>query len=316
MIKIPKQNLYKWIGGKKWLSKTLKEVSKDSIKNNKKIYIEPFLGGMGSFLAILPILEEKNINQYILNDINSTVINLLLSVKNNPNKLIENYSKLSEEMYSKYPTEVYILHPTKNKDKIKILLKEANEFFIQKRKRFNTLNLKDNKKLEEIEEINTIFIFLMKNAFNGIYRENSKGEFNTPFNWNNKKETNKTINMLKEYNKLFNTIDITFTNLDVFDLLNQYKEKSNDIFIYLDPPYLNENTTENKYHQEGFNYDKQIKLLEELKNFDNYLYSNHLHNDIKKYFKEFKIIERKNIMTSKKENRQNNVEEILGIVNK
>ncbi|MBT5492252.1 DNA adenine methylase [bacterium] len=316
-MKIPTNNLFKWIGGKKWLSKQLLEKTKQTIQKDKNIYIEPFLGGMGSFLAILPELLNKNINKFILNDINPVIIHLLNEIKENPNNIIKNYKKIQEDFYKTFPKEVYSLHPTTNKDEIKILLKKSNDFFKEKKKRFNLLKLKENNNTKEKEELNYLFLFLMKNSFNGIYRENLKGEFNTPFNWNNKKEKlDKEITIL-EYHRLFNTIDVVFENLDVFELLNKYNNYKTS-FLYLDPPYANEDEKENKYNKEHFNFDKQKELLNYLNNYENYIYSNHSIEFFQKYFQKdqqhsFIEVERKNIMTSKKENRSNNVKEILGI---
>jgi DNA adenine methylase len=347
MSYLPSQNLYKWIGGKKWLSKTLQEQGIKYINPNKTIYVEPFLGGMGSFLALLPILKEKGINTFILNDINKVIIELLSEIKNNPNNIYLGYKKLMEELYSFYPKDVELLHPVKDKEEIKIQLNKANELFKECRKKFNHLILdsnNNNKKQEEdnLDKKSIYFLFLMKNSFNGIYRENLKGEFNTPFNWNNKKETKDVEQILKEYENLFNENNIIFENLDVFELLEKYKDKAKDIFLYLDPPYINENGGENSYSSDPFGQDKQIKLLETLSsNFDNYIYSNHSNEEIKAYFNEtnnsyyeknkliteidtstikqntkrtYLEIDRKNIMSAKNESRKESKTEILGIV--
>ena len=161
----------------------------------------------------------------------------------------------------------------------------------------------------------------MEHSFNSVYRENLKGEFNTPFNWDNK-----TISLeakkenIISYHNLFNHFNIVFESCDVFELLEKYKEHKS--FIYLDPPYMNDNqANENKYNENHFTKQKQIVLIDLLcnelskNNANEFLYSNHLLPIISDKFKEYGMdyieVYRKNIMTSKKEDRGNEITEIL-----
>jgi len=318
-MNIPNKRLYKWIGGKNWLSTTLKEETQKSLtksSENIDIYLEPFIGGLGSFLSILPILLENNIKKFILNDINSTVINLLREIREDPNNLIKEYTKLENTFYSNYPENIEFLHTTRDKVQIKILLENANNFFKEKKEEFNKIKLKNKINKEDIKRLNVLFLFLMQNSFNGVYRENLKGEFNTPFNWNNKKNSIDKVQVILDYHNLFNELDIVFENMDIFEFLKKYKK--NNSFIYLDPPYINKNEKENRYNKDTFNLEKQNKLLNELKNFKNYIYSNHSLEFIVNYFNKqnncsYIEVQRRNIMTSKKENRSNTFKEILGI---
>jgi DNA adenine methylase len=318
-MNIPTNAPFKWIGGKKWLSKELLEISNKTLKNPSiETYIEPFIGGLGSFLAILPNISLYNINNIILNDVNETIVNTYKFIKTDIEDLITSYVILEMEYEKNIDEKIYSLNKTKDKIIVKQLLKNAEENFKINKKEFNNLKLKTNKtKIETINE-SALFLFLMEHCFNGVYRENLKGEFNTPFNWDNKKYlTENKIKTLREYSVLFNSLDITFENMDVFELLKKYNkyEKSS---LYLDPPYLNDDEEnskkqENKYNKDDFNINKQKQLLNEIIKYQSFVYSNHKLKLFEDFFgsNNYKIINRKNIMSAKKENRSNDALEIL-----
>jgi len=317
-IEIPKRLLFKWIGGKKWLTNTLQlELLKFDI-TKKDTYVEPFIGGMGAFLALFPTLKNNNIKEYILNDINEIIILTYNFVKKNPNAIIKELSTI-EGLYdnSIVDKKVHSLNKTKDKIKVKELLKDSESFFKERRGEFNILKKITNRSIEEDIKTVAIFLFLQDHSFNGVYRENNSGGYNTPFNWDNKKYNidNKTKTIL-EYSSFFNKNNIKFKNLDVFDLLHENKNKNN-IFIYLDPPYLNiEERNENQYNKDHFGLEEQKKLLNSLENYDTFMFSNHLLPLFEEYFSKkghkFNIVRRKNIMTSKKSDRGLEILEILG----
>lgn len=74
------------------------------------------------------------------------------------------------------------------------------------------------------------FIFLMKSCFNGVYRTNQSGVFNTPFGGNVYKLP--TEDELLAMAQVFQSCSIT--NCDFSKALN---ETRSDDFVYLDPPY-------------------------------------------------------------------------------
>lgn len=316
-LKIPKNMLFKWIGGKKWLSEKLSHTVSTNFNKNTT-YIEPFIGGMGAFLSILPTLQKNNIENVILNDINETIITTFKLVKEDPEKVYKNYFVFENKYLKSVPVEVYNYHKTKDKEEVKKLLQNSCSVFNDTKKRFNVLKLLNKRSIIEDFEMVGAFLFLQDHCFNGVYRENSKGEYNTPFNWDNKKyypeNKKQTIN---DFSKLFNDFNIVFENLDVFKLLNKYKHLKNEAFLYLDPPYLNEDKGENKYNKDHFGYVEQVKLLKSIDEYHNFVFSNHSVKLFKDFFsnknKSFVEVGRKNIMTSKKEDRGNDIMEILGI---
>jgi site-specific DNA-adenine methylase len=337
MLNIPKNNIFKWIGGKKWLEKNIK-LQLDKIEDTEqiKVYIEPFAGGLGSFKSILPFLISKNIEKIILNDINTITITTFKHIQDNIEELIKEYSEIHNKFQKSFPSKkikcmahtkvngklvltegeyyYYELQKTKDKEALKeLFLVSPRDYFNSVKKDFNKDKLAKNLSVKNSAR----FLFLMQYCFNGVYRENLKGEFNVPFNWGNTViNLDLKIKDFKDYNILFNSVDITFENRDVFELLREYYSVDN-CFIYLDPPYYNEEGQENKYNKDHFGLAEQNKLLEATNYFDIVLYSNHSSFFIETFFNEngqkvdIQKVYRKNIMSSKNSSRNEDKEEVL-----
>lgn len=316
----PKNLLFKWIGGKKWLSKRLKEEMETISLDGKKTYIEPFIGGMGAFFALFETLKKGGIEEFILNDINETIIMTYNLVKDEPEKI----SAVIAELEAGYADSikdksVHSLNKTKDKDLVKTKLAEAELYFKSIRTEFNILKKKGKRTKKEKHRTAALFLFLQDHSFNGVYRENGGGDYNTPFNWDPKNYIveNKQRTIL-EYSKFFRDNNVTFKNMDVFELLEEQKGRGSELFIYLDPPYLNEGEkSENRYNKDHFGLKEQQRLLDDLESFETFMFSNHYLPIFKEYFGKIghrhKAIPRKNIMTAKKENRGNDILEILGV---
>lgn len=101
-------------------------------------------------------------------------------------------------------------------------------------------------------------IFLNKTCFNGLFRQNRKGEFNVPFG---KKTSCPTLydkeHMINFSLKLKNTL---LRNED-FQTIVESAEKGD--FIYCDPPYepLSKTSSFRNYNSTGFSQDDQKRLF-------------------------------------------------------
>lgn len=143
----------KWAGGKRQLISTLETFyPMDTFTINK--YIEPFIGG-GSVL--FNILNSYCISDISINDINSHLIDTYKVIKNNVKELIKELENIKN---------IYIPLNTL----------ERNKFYYEMRDKFNELKFKDNITKEEILTKSTLFIFLNKTCFNGLYIEKLKLE--------------------------------------------------------------------------------------------------------------------------------------------
>lgn len=211
----------KWVGGKQ---KIILELLKRVPEEGRySRYIEPFAGGS----ALLYRLKFK---EAIINDINSELINTYQQVKDYPLKLsqlLESYENNEETFYR-----------------------------IREMDRDPDYHLKTTK-LERAAR----FIYLNKTCFNGLYRVNSKGHFNTPFG-RYKTDSYKNQELLEVDSEFFNLKDVQFLNTDFVEVLSLADENT---FIYLDPPYdpISKTASFTGYSENGFGVEDQIRLKEE-----------------------------------------------------
>ena len=142
--------LLKWAGGKSML---LPFLIPKFLKQDENAYIEPFIGDGSVALA----LQCPNM---ILNDKNIKLMNFHEQVQKRPEKL-----------HRKIIKYINVYNNIKNR-------KEQGYFFYKTREKYNSLTLSNkNNGLTHA----SLFWFLNKTCFNGMYRENPRGDFNIPF---------------------------------------------------------------------------------------------------------------------------------------
>ncbi|PIR37159.1 MAG: modification methylase [Alphaproteobacteria bacterium CG11_big_fil_rev_8_21_14_0_20_39_49] len=233
------------------------------------IYYEPFIGG-GS---VLFHLQPKH---SVINDYNEELINLYKTIRKNPDELIEDLKKhINDEEYY-YKTRA--------------LDRSANMY----------------NKLSDIEKASRI-IFLNKTCYNGLFRVNSSGEFNSPFGrYKNPNIINDvTIRAVSNY---FKNNNIKILNADYKDSLSDAKKGD---FVYFDPPYdpVSDSSNFTGYTKTGFGKNEQERLknvCDELnKKGVNFLLSNSSTSYIKDLYKNYNIItvNAKRSINSKKDGR-------------
>ena len=180
-------------------------------------YFEPFIGGGALFFELQPD------NAYI-SDMNEELINLYSVVRDSVDELIEDLSK----------------HEV------------SKEYFLEIR------NIDRTEKYAELSNVERAsrFIYLNRTCFNGMYRVNSKGEFNVPFgHYKNPRIIDE--NNLLNCSELLKKTEIKCA--DFTEILTKVKKGD---FVYFDPPYvpLNETSSFTSYTKEGFDIDMQFKL--------------------------------------------------------
>ncbi len=224
MPKISNPTFLKWAGGKTQMLEQYKLLFPAKFNN----YHEPFLGSGAVFFYIR---QAKHPKKSFISDVNKDLINTFVMVRDRTNDLIE---LLAE-------------HKRKN---------HSREYFNQQRKLFNS----EDNPLEKAAR----FIYLNKTCFNGLYRVNSKGEFNVPFG----RYENPAIlqeDKLREAGKLLKGEEIFKASFA--SVLNTAEESD---FVYFDPPYFPLSATANftGYQKASFLHNEQRKLAEVAKKLD------------------------------------------------
>lgn len=232
-IKTKAKPFIKWAGGKGQLLSQLASAMSKDLNEEPFTYIEPFVGG-GAMLFFM-LQRFTKIRKVIINDINKNLTETYKSIKNNPEGLIYRLKHIEQQYLSIKDNE------------------NQRQFYLKMRRRFN------EEQLSNIDK-SALLIFLNHTCFNGLYRENSKGEFNVPFG----RYANPTIcdeNVIYADSELLNNFDVQILNGD-------YKATAKAIddfglnFFYFDPPYrpLSATSSFNTYVKEPFNDDSQREL--------------------------------------------------------
>lgn len=229
MIETIAKPFVKWVGGKTQLLEEVKKSLPKNLKNRAGVtYVEPFIGGGAVMFWILQ--EYPNIERAIINDINAELICTYNVVKQDVTSLIEQLEKIQSEY----------LHLDANARK---------EYYNIKRKRFNSKTISDI-------ETAALFIFLNRTCFNGLYRVNSKGEFNVPHG----KYANPRI--CDRENLLAASTILQKVEIICGDFANTEQYAGPNTIFYFDPPYkpITETSSFTSYAKDGFNDDEQIRL--------------------------------------------------------
>lgn len=212
--------ILKWVGGKRQL---LDEII-PMIPKQYSTYVEPFIGGG----AVLFDLQPK---KAIINDFNSELINVYTVIRDYPDELIKELQYHKKKNTSEY---FYIVREYDRKPDI-------------------------YSKMTAVQKAARI-IYLNKTCYNGLYRVNSAGHFNSPYGrYKNPNIVNETV--IKAMSKFFNENDIIIKNVDFKDALKGIRKGA---FVYFDPPYMpiSSSSSFTGYTESGFGEDKQRELKE------------------------------------------------------
>lgn len=249
----------KWAGGKGKLSDII--IPFFNFNYALDLYIEPFVGSG----AILFKLRPK---RAIISDINKNLITTYQVIRSNILELIKLLSLYQDEY---------------------LVSLDKKTYYEYKKNKYNELK---NKDVLDNVEIASLFIFLNKTCFNGIYRENKSGTFNVPWGKNNKPNICDEP-LLLDLSGYLNSADIQIKHSNYEDILNNLPDNS-DTIIYLDPPYYKTDTSKfTSYSKEAFGLSEQLKLSENLLRFKKVrvFISNSNCQEVKELYSGLKFIE-------------------------
>ena len=183
-------------------------------------YFEPFFGGGAVLFARQP-------KKALINDLNADLIRVYIAIRDNPEELIAELKKFENSKECFYAQ--------RELDRNKVVFEKLSD--IQKAARL---------------------IFLNKTCYNGLYRVNSAGEFNTPFGaYKNPNIVNETTIMA--VHSYLSKNEIAITQGDYSSAVESAKKGD---FVYFDPPYdpVSTSAAFTGYNEGGFDKEEQIRL--------------------------------------------------------
>ncbi|RLJ71586.1 DNA adenine methylase [Hydrogenivirga caldilitoris] len=208
---------------------------------------------VGGGALLFELMPERG----IISDINYELINAYRVIRDNVDELIESLKKhRNEESY------------------------------------FYKVRAQNPEKLSPVERASR-FIYLNKTCYNGLYRENSKGEFNVPFGkYKNPKICDEEN--LRAVSEFLNSSHVQILCQDYKDTCELAKKGD---FVYLDPPYhpLSKTASFTKYNRYDFTEEDQIELSKVFRELDKkgcyVMLSNSNTEFVKKLYKGYQIEE-------------------------
>lgn len=237
----------KWVGGKTQIINTILSKIPEEMEN----YHELFLGGGSILLGVLSLQKQKKINikqKIYAYDLNYDLINLYKHIQKNPEELYK-YIKLYIDEYDSINGTIIHRKPKTIEDAK--TSKESYYYWI--RNRYNT-------EMKNTVEYSSLFLFLNKTCFRGMYRQGPNG-FNVPYGHYKKTPTIITERELHNISELMK--DVEFQHCSFQESIKKVKEGD---FIYLDPPYFPENSKSfTEYTKNGFNLETHQLLFSEIK---------------------------------------------------
>lgn len=237
---IPAKPFLKWAGGKTQLLEDLALRLPEQIRKSGIIstYIEPFVGGGAFFFYLRGMYKLKDV--YLM-DINKELILGYRVVQQEPKALIYNLRQL-ESKYLRLDTSA------------------RRDFYYQIRQRYNQQMPAFNYESFGLNWIlrASYLLFLNRTCFNGLFRQNKKGEFNVPPGRYKNPTICDATNILKVSKALAGV------NLICADFLDSEAYIQAESLVYFDPPYrpLTETAKFTSYAKEEFTDEDQIRLGE------------------------------------------------------
>lgn len=240
----------------KWVGgkRQLLSYIEEQIPEQYSTYYEPFVGGGA-------VLFHEQPKRAVINDSNRELINLYQVIKTDPEELIDDLRRHQNEADYFYEIRGW------DRDKIKY------------------------QSLSAVQRASRI-IYLNKTCYNGLFRVNRAGEFNSPFGrYKNPNIVNETT--IRAVSHYLSQNHVQITNIDYEMSLEQIGEGD---FVYFDPPYdpVSDSANFTGYTKGGFNRAEQERLRDVCDRLHNrgvrFLLSNSSTDFIKELYQVYSII--------------------------
>ncbi|HQF63420.1 MAG TPA: DNA adenine methylase [Anaerolineaceae bacterium] len=230
----------KWAGGKGQLIDTLVSLFPEGLLTGEiNKYAEPFIGGGALFFYIAQ--HYPSIETYFISDVNQELVLAYKTIRENVEGLISVLASLEKDYHA-------------------LSKVEQKTFFYQIRQAFNSQlwsinpNIYQNNWIERV----AMLIFLNRTCFNGLFRVNSRGEFNVPFG----DYKNPSICDAENLRSISNILQRTSIEFGDFTISRKFVDERT--FVYFDPPYrpISNTASFTSYSKFDFGDDSQKRLAE------------------------------------------------------
>ncbi len=248
--------LLKWAGGKgELLPELLRRL--DMLEGFGR-YHEPFMGGGALFFELVR-LGKMPLKKARLSDNNKPLAETYLAVREDVDRviklLLEHKARHGEDYF-------YAVRARKQREAPKDRFARAARI-----------------------------VYLNKTCYNGLYRENSKGQFNTPFG------RYKNPNICDEPNLRATAEALKKATIEHAHFTSVLEHAEPGDFVYLDPPYhpISRTSSFTAYDKGGFNEDSQRLLAGTFRELSgrgvHVLLSNSMTDFVRELYRDFRIDE-------------------------
>ncbi len=221
-ISVPPQPFLRWAGGKRKLVDSLVRSFPSSFPNSKSDFYEPFVGGGALMLALgnksLPVYVSGD--RLLINDSNPDLVTAYITIRDDAQNLIKRLEVLARDVSKKAFLRVRADQPHDDVSKA------------------------------------ARFIYLNKTCFNGLWRVNSKGEFNVPWGQLKNPKILDPENLWAVHTRLQSA------HISTGPYQSALESAQKGDLVYLDPPYipLSASSSFSKYAKEDFGILDQYAL--------------------------------------------------------
>ena len=223
----------KWAGGKRQLMNEIEARLPSDIEECKS-YIEPFVGGGA---VLFHLLETRTFEEVHISDVNPELILCYRTLKSDAESVIKHLSKMIES----YPTE-----QDQRKESYYTIRQDWNS---------NVGKIPSLSKTQRAKRTAKT-LFLNKTCFNGLFRVNSKGEFNVPIG----SYVNPSFPSSEDLLEVQSALQSVTIHEAPFEECENWIDGTS--FVYFDPPYRPLSATSHfvSYSKGDFNDEDQKRL--------------------------------------------------------
>lgn len=210
----------KWAGGKRQILEHIKKYINNDIIGKDAKYFEPFVGAGSLFFD----LSRDNC---VINDLNAELINVYMVIRDHPVGLIRMLKTHQKRHCKEYFYTIRALDREPTYKKMGCVKRAART------------------------------IYLNKTCFNGLYRVNKQGYFNTPIGQYINPLICDEDNIMEVSNFLKNE-KISILNCDFGEVCSEVKKGD---FVYFDPPYdYDDESGFVSYNAKGFSRNELTRM--------------------------------------------------------